>query len=56
MKRTVIQHGDVKSHGYQYCDWLFDGDDLIATTYGSADFREGLDAFLSKRKPTWTGK
>jgi enoyl-CoA hydratase/carnithine racemase len=30
-------------------------DDLIRHTYGSADFREGMDAFLQKRPPKWTG-
>jgi enoyl-CoA hydratase/carnithine racemase len=35
---------------------LPDGDDLIATTYGSADFREGVRAFVAKRPPRWTGK
>jgi enoyl-CoA hydratase len=30
-------------------------DDLIRHTYGSADFKEGMDAFLGKRPPKWTG-
>jgi enoyl-CoA hydratase/carnithine racemase len=32
-----------------------DGTDLIRECYTSNDFREGLEAFLSKRKPVWTG-
>jgi enoyl-CoA hydratase/carnithine racemase len=31
-------------------------EDLIATTYMSADFREGVRAFLEKRKAQWTGR
>jgi enoyl-CoA hydratase/carnithine racemase len=33
-----------------------DDDDIVGKVYTSADFREGLDAFLTKRKPNWTGR
>ena len=33
-----------------------DGSDLIAEAYTSADFREGMEAFLAKRKPEWSGR
>ncbi|TMA27038.1 MAG: enoyl-CoA hydratase [Deltaproteobacteria bacterium] len=33
-----------------------EGDDLIALCYTSRDFKEGVRAFLEKRKPQWTGK
>ena len=29
--------------------------DLILSCYLSNDFREGMDAFLAKRKPKWSG-
>lgn len=31
-------------------------EDLIRTCYGSEDFRTGLNAFLEKRRPLWTGR
>lgn len=33
-----------------------DDADLVAMCFTSADFREGLDAFLAKRKPEWKGR
>jgi len=32
---------------------LPDGDDLVRQAYGSADFREGVAAFIARRKPVW---
>jgi enoyl-CoA hydratase/carnithine racemase len=34
---------------------LPDDEDLIRLCYQSRDFREGMDAFLTKRPPQWTG-
>ena len=33
-----------------------DDADLVELCYTSEDFREGVTAFLAKRKPVWTGK
>ena len=35
---------------------LPDDEDLIHTCYDSADFKEGVNAFLAKRKPNWQGR
>jgi enoyl-CoA hydratase/carnithine racemase len=35
---------------------LPDGDDLVRACYGSDDFRLGVEAFVDKREPRWTGK
>ncbi|MCJ2053540.1 enoyl-CoA hydratase/isomerase family protein [Methylobacterium sp. J-070] len=32
------------------------GDDLILMCYMSGDFREGMEAFLGKRPPNWSGR
>ncbi len=31
------------------------GEDLIRAAYGSADFKAGVEAFLQKKRPAWTG-
>lgn len=33
-----------------------EGDDLVVMCYTSADFREGMEAFLGKRPPKWQGR
>jgi enoyl-CoA hydratase len=33
-----------------------EAEDLILMCYMSADFREGMDAFLGKRTPQWKGQ
>jgi enoyl-CoA hydratase len=35
---------------------LPDGEDLIRQCYASADFHEGVDAFVHRRPPTWQGR
>ncbi len=33
-----------------------DFDDMLARIYGSADFAEGVQAYLEKREPHWRGE
>jgi enoyl-CoA hydratase/carnithine racemase len=40
--RPKIKHGE--------------GNDIVLMCYMSQDFREGMEAFLNKRKPVWKGK
>ena len=35
---------------------LPDGEDLIRQCYGSQDFHIGVESFMEKREPRWTGK
>ena len=37
----LLYHPDVKKHGFQYVDWLFDGDDLIAACRTAYDDGQG---------------
>lgn len=41
VRRTLLYHPDVKKHGFQYVDWLFDGDDIIAACRTAFEDSEG---------------
>jgi len=43
---VLLHHPDVKKHGFQYVDWLFDGEDIIAVCRTAFDDgREGAHNF-----------
>lgn len=40
LRSVVLHHADRQRHGFQYIDWLFDGDDIVAvsrTAFGDAE-------------------
>lgn len=37
VRRVLLQNPDTAKHGFQYADWLFDGDDLIAVVRTAHD-------------------
>ncbi|MFA5191767.1 MAG: hypothetical protein WC740_13640, partial [Verrucomicrobiia bacterium] len=37
----LLHHPEVKKHGFQYVDWLFDGDDIIAANRTAYDDGQG---------------
>jgi enoyl-CoA hydratase len=47
-KEAVLRLRPTVPHG--------EGNDLVLMCYMSQDFREGMDAFLGKRKPVWKGR
>ena len=41
VRAVVLHHPDVERHGFQYADWQFDGDDLIAVSRTAFDDADG---------------
>jgi hypothetical protein len=44
VERIVIQHPDIATHGFQYPDWLFEGDDIIAVIRTAFEEEDGTPA------------
>jgi enoyl-CoA hydratase/carnithine racemase len=64
MARTLLEHAPLTLQAAKEAlnrvlrHWTppYDGHDFVVRNYMSADFKEGIEAFLGKRKPNWTGK
>lgn len=41
VRSKILSHGDVKRHGFQYVDWLFEGNDIIAACRTAFDDEKG---------------
>jgi hypothetical protein len=41
VRAIVLQHPDAATHGFQYADWLFDGDDIVAVVRTAFDDDSG---------------
>jgi hypothetical protein len=41
VRATLLSHPEVKKHGFQYPDWLFDGNDIIAVVRTGFDDMTG---------------
>jgi hypothetical protein len=41
VRKILLHHPDVKKHGFQYVDWLFEGQDLIAACRTAYDDGQG---------------
>lgn len=41
MHRIVLEHPDRLLHGFQYVDWLFEGDDIVFLSRTAFDDEEG---------------
>jgi hypothetical protein len=51
IRTTLIRHPDPIRHGYQYPDWQFDGDDLIAVVRTAHD--DGLGGAHNAHDANW---
>lgn len=41
VRQTILSHPDVEKHGFQYVDWLFDGNDIVFVSRTAYDDASG---------------